>query len=222
MRLKITALACAPAGVLAFGPSQRALCCAPRGYCSAPICRPPDSEPDTATAPAGHLLCSFRCFHSELGGVAGQKSSRPYSRINVKPDCRVDSPVSSFSAWNSHSKLFSYLAKKFRSLATYGARGFSPASAQKISLRDACDNKKRTKYGVVSMPRKDESRELIPGNVYQRTLCLHRSVCTASLLEITSPRGNAANLRRSSFQGSALFDCGRGKRHHFLNFPLTK
>lgn len=57
----------------------------------------------------------------------------------MKPDCRVDSPVSSFSAWNSHSKLFSYLAKKFRSLATYGARGFSPASAQKISLRDACD-----------------------------------------------------------------------------------
>ena len=164
MRLKITALACAPAGVLAnsqfFGPSQRALCCAPRGYCSAPICRPPDSKPDTATAPAGNLLCSFRCFHSELGGVAGQKSSRPYSRINVKPDCRVDSPVSSFSAWNSHSKLFSYLAKKFRSLVTYGARGFSPASAQKISLRDACDNKKQTKYGVVSMPRKDENREL--------------------------------------------------------------
>lgn len=32
-------------------PSQRALCCAQRGCWRAPVCRPPDSAPDRATAP---------------------------------------------------------------------------------------------------------------------------------------------------------------------------
>ena len=49
-------------------------------------------------------------------------------------------------------------------------QGYSPASVQKISLRYACYHKKRTRYGVVSMP-----SGIFPGREFDRNMNLSRN-----------------------------------------------